>query len=598
MKRFIIIPLLLIAMFCRGQISIQLPKNLVTEQRMKSYVDSILSKKTDNGTPTKPVTPTEPETPANGLKPCKEGLTLLSVFETTSTSTKAQFHAVDVYGIDFEVINSAGNLVSGGQISPTSNVIAIPYTKQPAGTYTLKLKGNTCSAESSKQFTISGETGSIEIPGIKPDFKNLRHEIILDLTGRGFSNSTETGMEAEFAGYIEKFKFSWGWGISGVRVLVRWYDWEPTEGAYQVEALKRVIEWHRKRGLSLSVAFWPLRKGNDPLLTSVPIFNDGSPFYVVDINIGTKENPDYRYGESSPAYTDQIANARIFKSVKKLSEILYTYENAGYLALAGGATEEMNWPYRDGRLTDFGKENLSSFRNWCKVRGIPYNLPTVSSGNGVAWYNKDETGKEFLRHNTYVARKYFDNFVNAVHSGNASGRACYFMPAVASPAHAWSQDGFVQYTAANADEIYQSDGDKTYELYRKVRGVNILLPTLKIPVDCEFDRDDLGYGNKGFDGNLLGTFGDKAFSRGGRVVHLAMHFDDHEIQGMESSFKSLMPKWHNKPYVFPDVSGAEVVDITDSFWSNQWFSGTDLEKYYKEVAPNFWGSKGEPNLSL
>lgn len=571
-------------MFCQGQISIQLPKDLVTERRMKAYVDSMLSANTNS----KPETPTVPET---GIQPCKEGLTITRIFETTSVGTKAQFHAVDAERIDFKVLNQAGAVVSSGQISPTSSVITIPYTSPASGVYTLILAGNNCTATSSKTFTISGETGSVVIPDVKP-VQGLTNEVILDLTGRGFSNSTETGMEQEFAGYIEKFKYSWGWGISGVRVLVRWYDFEPTQGDYKTDALKRLIEWHRKRGLSLSIAFWPLLKGSSPMLSSTPVFQDGSKFWAVDIDNG---NP--AFSETAPAYADQAANERIYNAVKKISEILYTYEKVGYLALAGGATEELVWPYRENRISGFSEQNLTSFKKWCSSRGVPYAIPAVYTGGNWAWYNKDDTGKEFLRHNTFVARKYFDNFVSAVHAGNTKGRACYFMPAVVSPAHSWAQDGYVQYVAKNADEIYQSDGSNAYDLYAKTRGVNILLPTLNIPVNAEFDREDLGWNSIGFNGSTLGTEGDKVFSRGGRVVHLAMHFDDPEINSMEGSLKQLMAKWHGKAYSIPDLSGAETVDITDSFWSNQWPACSDLGKYYRTIAPTFWGVKGEPNLT-
>ena len=560
-----------------GQITIQLPKNLVTESRLKSYVDSVISaNKSDIAIPVDPVPPVV------ALKPCDRGPEIKNIYDITSTAAKVLFDGQNVFGIDFKVYNSGGQLISSGAIKPSSSTINIPYTSQTSGTYKLVIAGNTCSGHSEKTFEIKK---SESVAPIVPSGGD-GYELILNTTGRGFSNSTSNGLEADMAEYVDKFKFSWGYGVSGIRVLVRWYDFEPKEGEYKTEAVKRLIDFCKQRDLSLSICFWPLLKGDDPRLTSLFVLSNKKPYYAVSI----ADLP--QYSEACNNYVDASSNLKIAKAVTELSRVLYSYEKAGYISLGGGSAEEMVYPYRDNFISDFSESNIQGFYSWLKNRGIAAAYPPLYTSLMDFVPHNGEIGKEWLRYNTYTLKAYFDNFVAAVKAGNEKGKACYFIGAMGTPATQWTQDGLISYTAANADEFYHTDGTRLDNVYRKTLGVNVGIGTLDIPTDCEFDQEDLGDDTGGgFDGNRLEHLATEAFRRGAKKVHLAMQFKDDQIAGTERSLKNLMTNIVGKPWTKPVLTdqNTKVVDITEFLWNGGWVFGDDTNVYIKAVAPNFWG---------
>ena len=108
------------------------------------------------------ITPTPIPDPKPDLVKCKEGPDIVRISAITSTGAVFQFHGVQVVELKWEIVGTAFS----GTIKPTSNQIGIGYNL-PAGTYTLRLQGVSCSGVSTKSFTVpeqSGGGGIVPVP--------------------------------------------------------------------------------------------------------------------------------------------------------------------------------------------------------------------------------------------------------------------------------------------------------------------------------------------------------------------------------------------------------------------------------------------------
>lgn len=578
MRNFILMLLILSGFAANSQIHFQLPKNLVTENRMRAYVDSVIKAKDGVSTPApNPV----PETPK--LEDCKNGLRITNIFKAAKMSLSYQFDALEVYGMDWKILSAYGVALDSGSVRPERNIIDIVYKAKGSGSYVLQISGNTCRAGDSKSFTIPIDDANIR--PVPSPVTGLKYEMVLNTTGRGFSATSSTGLERDFPPYIDKFKFSWGWGISGIRVCVRWYDFEPTEGDYQIQGMKNLIEFCRQRNLNLDLCFWPLLKANDTRFVAPFVLSNGKILYSVDIG-GIPE-----YSEASNNFIDKRSNERIKKAVTELSKILYTYERAGSISLGGGKAEELVYPYTGTEISDFSNANIDGFYAWLKSRNIPQSPPVYWAGNPAFVPHNSLINREWLRYNTYTLRQYFDNFVSGVKAGSPKGKACYFTAAVGGPATQWTQDGYLAFIAKNADEFYHSDGTRLDNADRKITGLNYGIGTLDVPTACEHDEEDLGaISGGGFNGSRLYGFAKQAYERGGQKVHLAMFYQDASINNIEGSLKKLNAEYVGKAWIKPilNANNTETVDIENFLWNGGWLD-IKKDKYFKAVAPNFWG---------
>lgn len=96
---------------------------------------------------------------AEGLTPCAEGPTLLSITSVSTTGLKFKFHGVNVAAIQWRIIQGADNQIDTDVINPTWNTEAIvfnnPLTENQ--TYTLQIEGSSCSSNlSTMSFTVPG----------------------------------------------------------------------------------------------------------------------------------------------------------------------------------------------------------------------------------------------------------------------------------------------------------------------------------------------------------------------------------------------------------------------------------------------------------
>lgn len=206
-----LLSVLLLFAFCfpmaRGQTTVTFPPGkLASEAYVRAYVDSVL-KLAPPIVKLPPIIPVIP--PVSGiLKPCDAGPEIRSITSVTEQSLVLAFHGSNVFGLDFQILRE-GATARSGKITPTSSTLAIGYETLSAGTYTLRLSGNTCLGASTREFTIPRWTGGappgqVEPPkvippadgpsggrtdqSVQPVLLSRAHPYILDVRITGSSN--------------------------------------------------------------------------------------------------------------------------------------------------------------------------------------------------------------------------------------------------------------------------------------------------------------------------------------------------------------------------------------------------------------------------
>lgn len=163
MKRFLPLIAILACFEAFGQAGVKWP-NVVTEQRMKQYVDSSLKANVITTPPV--VTP-----PVVVLDPCKQGPTIKGIAKIASTGMDVNFHGEKVENIEYQIWNEGitGSPIYIDSIRPSSSIIELRYKNKvlPNGTYTLILSGKNCSGTDRRKFTIKTD-GSVIIPSPPP----------------------------------------------------------------------------------------------------------------------------------------------------------------------------------------------------------------------------------------------------------------------------------------------------------------------------------------------------------------------------------------------------------------------------------------------
>jgi hypothetical protein len=169
-----------------GQTTVTFPPGrLASEAFVKAYVDSVL--KAQQAVKLPPIIPVEvppvviDNPPVVALKPCDAGPEIRNISAITEQSLTVLFHGQNVLGLDYQILKE-GATKRSGKIRPESNTLTIGYESLPAGTYTLRLSGNTCLGASTREFTIEKWSGQANPPKV-PDSDRGRVDAS-DLVGK------------------------------------------------------------------------------------------------------------------------------------------------------------------------------------------------------------------------------------------------------------------------------------------------------------------------------------------------------------------------------------------------------------------------------
>lgn len=621
MKNLLIAVLLAFCQVVSAQIKIELPetvadKSFVTslikaaEARQKAYTDSLFKVKGDGGT----------QNPPNDLPRCDRGPVPNDIFNVTTTSAIVLWDGENVFGWDYSIYKG-NERVAFGSVKPTSNREPINYAGLAPGEYTLSMQGNTCKSDVySKSFIIpkptsdgGGDTGG---PGPPPVDKDRRFEFLIGTTGGGFDPNAKHGIAEgrwEDGKYlegwtdrIEAFKYSWGYGVSGVSLWIHWDVYEPAKGRYETAALQRAIAYCRERKLGLAVVFLAKRKKNDGFLREdqMVTFSNGTI-----LEEGVKGQPNVGV---YPGYGCDECNSAMAGAIKDIARQLKTYDRSLYMALGGGHTGELvnhidvqNGVWYTG---DFSADNLSRFQNWVKKRGLAQpGRPPMVEGPGIDWPHpnfNDPLGLEFGRFQTLNIQKHYKSFTDAVKS--EYNLPCIYLYAAAANRQLQSTaNANLAFIAGSGDGTYGSDGDGVEDHVAKFRVHSVNQGTFPGGYSIvEFDPDDMShyryqvkwstppYCEANPDYAIWERSMDMLFSRGLWAPHTAMAFCVDEIRGMEPFLKRLWGKWIGKVYVRAKLPVVEV-NITDKYRRGEdLLQGINVYDNFTKYADGglyFWG---------
>lgn len=535
MKKLLIGLLVLISTFANGQ-KIDFD-TLAGKSWVKSYFQSEI-KKLGNTTPVDPIKPVDPVDPVvPSLDPCKEGPIIKSIFDVTTTGLRFQFHGVDVRGIEYEVKNSNGVRVSFGVLTPTSNILPVSYPGQVPGEYTLYIQGSTCKSNiSSVSFTVKSAAVVVP-PVIVPPVNNGERLIYMNTTGFGFDPNAVTGIDKDWVPRIEAFtnlvyngvKFS---GIDGVRLAVKWSDYEPKEGQFRSDDLKRAIKYLTDRNLRVSICFLPFRSMKDGMIPDSDILiGSNGDIAVVDAD-------KYTISPNSTIGKNKLANA-----VRNLTKtILETGAKVDYFSLGYGQSEEFYLPaYKDPKThqvkynTGFNTVDKQAWNAWLDARGyarigipVPWDFSNAFWA-GEVWNGSD--GRKWYNFMTDSLADLYHTFRDAVHSQN--GKVCGYFAGAGDAQGAWFMVYHLERIFDGCDYIYSSDGGQRINRADKLLAADFMAGTFpNSKAVMEFDPEDVGidgqYLNNPYgmplDWNAFYSYSKSLFAREVKMVTFAMAF--------------------------------------------------------------------------
>lgn len=573
-----------------------------SEGRQKAYMDSLLRGGTQN--------------PPNDLKPCDRGPVPGSIVNITSTSAVVVWDGENVFGWDYSIYKGTER-VAFNSVKPVSNREPITYAGLSPGEYTFTMQANTCKSEAkSIKFTIPKLTGDAGNSGPPPLVdKTAKFHLIMGTTGSGFDSEAKYGIsEGEWLNgvyhegwvdRIEAFKYSWGYGITGICVWIPWDSYEKKPGVYEEAAFKRVISFCRERGLTLSVAFMGRRHRGDGFIREDEIITGSNGTQYIE---GVPET-----GTIYASYGNDRVNGLMVGAIRSIAKLLKTYEKSFYMAMAGGgAGEQVNHVFQKNglwELSDFSQDNLRRFNEWAANRGIPNpGRPPIIAGPWMDWPHPDYNnpiGLEFGRFTTYGLYKYYKNFVDAVKS--VSEQPClYFYSVTSNRQFRAIQNPNLNFIAGPGDGMYGSDGLGLGDLTAKVKVNSVNLGTFPNGISAaEVDPHDISpvsittgrdphYCEGGLNYNAFLNLSRDLYGRGLQVMHYAMAFCTSEIKGFEPVLKQLHQEYIGKPYIRPVIndSNTVTVEVTEKYRNSiDLMEGINpYTQYTRYTDCNFWGA--------
>jgi hypothetical protein len=266
MKIFLSVLLSLLAFGGQAQTTVTFPPGkLASEEFVKKYVDSVLTARQTTTPPVvklPPVIPVEVPPIIGSLKPCDAGPEIRSITSITEQGLVLTFHGQNVFGLDFQILKD-GATARSGKITPTSNVLSIGYETLSAGTYTLRLSGNTCIGASTREFTIERFSGQANPPKVpEPDRGRVD---VGDLIGKfhiGISvpNGNTANHLAALAYGIGKGYNTTGMVFAADDIatdadweLANWQPYDHTQAAPGSHAFDAVVRAHYLAGTQMRV---------------------------------------------------------------------------------------------------------------------------------------------------------------------------------------------------------------------------------------------------------------------------------------------------------------------------------------------------------
>jgi len=529
-----LIILLLVHAACFGQVNIHIQNGgrAATQEWVKVYLETLLNRieaPVDTGGTVTPPTPV-----------CS-GPNIESVSSVSQTGLTFVWSGLNVPDIVWTISDASGALRTGS-VSSSSITRSITYNSIGYGTFSLSIKGIGCSTTPTPvSFTLTAPPVTV----------TSGRRIYMNTTGYGFSTTDPFGINEEWRKRIDQFNnlnyngvsFS---GINGVRLLVRWLDYEPTEGVFNDAKLIAAINFCKARNLKFAVCFWALRSVGDNFIP------DGERM------CGSRGSTDYFLLEGNkylPAPYSTTGKQKLKNAVKHLAQVMSAYPNdVDYISLGFGETEEVYMPgiksNTGQRLSQTGYSNVdrAAWPAYAASHGATGQQPVVSPNPADAWTTGDAWNTTFGK----VWYSFISEGLASVHAAFRDGvheggmKVCGFYPDAGAAQSSWGYAYKLDQIFAGCDIMYSSEGGTRYNIGDKIFSADVNLGTFPTNEPAiEFDPEDLSvtgtteYGNA-TDSGLLLNYGSSFFKRGGKIIHFAMAFSYGE-DGHNNNITPLAP---------------------------------------------------------
>lgn len=444
-----------------------------------------------------------------------------------------------------------------------------------------------------------------------------QRELILNTTGYGFDRTAPNGINTEQWEYIQKFcrlKYN-GKDASptAIRLHVEWVHYEPTPGNYQREkmaqAVKAILDINPNMKVALHFSY--LRPGfwNDNFLPTADIPQTSTGQLI-------RDNVAHTYAS---VYSEQAVQ-RFLSFVNDAMEQVQGYSSRIlYVAMGNNGSEEFYIPNKTSNGINYpGMFEAKALQAW-RSRFLPLRFPGQANATWGrnsypigsapqptdANYNS-EMGRDLHRFAGWGLLKLFKGFYDTVKSRNSSIKVLHFVSDFGSvQGNNWHlHNSTLPLALELSDGIYHTDGTSQWDLWRKIMGIDVIKGTYPNKIaGVEFDPIDLAQpnGGSGINGSIPYEWFPRAYKHGADYVHIAMHYNDIEMQQLAPTLASCREQFVTPSYQPPARAEAVTVNIfpnvfTGNFLFEEWnrmggqnFGQTDLQPKSIRMTDNgYW----------
>ncbi|WP_353722392.1 T9SS type A sorting domain-containing protein [Dyadobacter sp. 676] len=451
----------------------------------------------------------------------------------------------------------------------------------------------------------------------RPEPLFAQRELILNTTGYGFDRTAPNGINTEQWQYIQKFanlKYD-GKDASptAIRLHIQWEHYEPALGNYQrgkiVQAVKAILDLNPNMKIALHFSY--LRPGywNDSFLSSVD---------VAQISTGSLMRDAIAH--TYPSVYSEYATGRFLAFVDDaLAQIQDYAPRILYVAMGNNGSEEFYMPNKTVNSVNYaGMFEPKALQAW-RTKFLPARFPGQTN---ATWgrnsypiaaapqptdgnYNS-EMGRDLHRFAGWGLLKLFKGFYETVKNRNSSIKVLHFISDFGSvQGNNWHLHSSTLLLALElADGIYHTDGTNQWDLWKKIMGIDVIKGTYPNKIaGVEFDPIDLAQpdGGSGINGGISYEWFPRAYKHGAEYVHIAMHYNDIEIQQLAPTLALCREQYITPSYQPPAREEPVTVNIfpnvfTGNFLFDMWnqiggqnFGQTDLRPKSIRMTDNgYW----------
>lgn len=438
----------------------------------------------------------------------------------------------------------------------------------------------------------------------RPAVLLAQRELILNTTGYGFDRTAPNGINTDQWQYILRFsKLNYNGkdaSPTAIRLHVQWEHYEPTPGNYQrakiAQAVKAILDINPNMKVALYFSY--LRPGywNDSYL---PVPD------VAQLSTGSLMREAVAHTYAS-VYSDEATGRFLAFVDDALAQVQPYSSRILYVAMGNNGSEEFYMPNKTVNSVNyagmFEAKALQAWRTeflparfpgqtnatWGRTSYPIASAPQPTDGN----YNS-EMGRDLHRFAGWGLLKLFKGFYETVKNRNSAIKVLHFISDFGSvQGNNWHLHSSTLPLALElSDGIYHTDGTNQWDLWKKIMGIDVIKGTYPNKIaGVEFDPIDLAQpeGGSGINGGIPYEWFPRAYKHGADYVHIAMHYNDIEMQQLAPTLALCREQYITPSYQPPARAEAATINIfpnvfTGNFLFDKWnqiggqnFGQTDL----------------------